>query len=118
MKTMSFAITKSQIINRTKTVTRRTGNFWINRLRPGDELLAVEKCQGLKRGEKLNPLSTLIIKKVSQERLSTITDEEVTREGFPEMNRESFIEMFKKIYPGMHGNTLITRIEFDYRLNQ
>lgn len=115
MRIMSFAMTKSQIEKKEKTVTRRTGDFWIKILTPGDELLAVEKCQGLKRGEKLKPLSTLVIKNVSQERLSAITDEEVRREGFPEMNRDGFIAMFKKIYPWIHGNTLITRVEFDYK---
>lgn len=45
---MSFSHTTDQILNRTKTVTRRLG--WEN-LQPGDRFWAVKKAMGLKRGE-------------------------------------------------------------------
>lgn len=47
---MSFALTSTQINDRTKTVTRRLG--W-SRLRPGTLLQPVVKAQGLKKGEKV-----------------------------------------------------------------
>lgn len=40
MRNMSFALTKRQVLERTKTVTRRLG--W-EKLRPGDLVRAVEK---------------------------------------------------------------------------
>lgn len=40
MRNMSFAFTKEQILNRTKTVTRRRG--WADMLKPGDLIRAAE----------------------------------------------------------------------------
>lgn len=53
MRNMSFALTAEQIIQGTKTVTRRLG--WLN-LQPGDMIQPVNKCMGLKKGEKPIPL--------------------------------------------------------------
>ena len=43
MRMMSFALTERQLMDGSKTVTRRTG--WAN-LRPGERLLAVRKAMG------------------------------------------------------------------------
>ena len=48
MRNISFMLTKDQVRNRHKTVTRRLG--W-RRLKPGDVLRGVEKAMGLKAGE-------------------------------------------------------------------
>ena len=47
-RNMSFALTTKQIEDETKDVTRRNG-WWF--LKPGDQIWAVEKCMGLKKGE-------------------------------------------------------------------
>lgn len=47
MRIMSFALTEQQLMDGTKTVTRRVG--WAN-LKPGDRLTAVRKAMGLKKG--------------------------------------------------------------------
>ena len=49
-RNMSFALTTKQIEDETKDVTRRNG-WWF--LKPGDQIWAVEKCMGLKKGEKV-----------------------------------------------------------------
>ena len=67
MRNMSFALTTEQIRARTKTVTRRLG--W-EFLKPGDLVQAVVKCQGLKKGEKVEPLAELRIVAVRRESLN------------------------------------------------
>ena len=56
MRNISFMLTTEQIINRTKTVTRRNG--WKN-LKKGDLLCGARKCMGLRPGEKMERLSTI-----------------------------------------------------------
>lgn len=111
MRNMSFALTTSQILDGTKTVTRRDG--WAF-LKPGDQVRAVRKSRGLRPGEKLTPLRVLEIALVTREPLSAITHEEVIREGFPDMTREEFISMFCATHKGCTPETEITRIEFRY----
>lgn len=109
-RNMSFMLTTEQIKNRTKTVTRRLG--W-KFLKVGDILNAVEKCQGLKKGEKIKKLCQIRVVRVSREELWEVTDEDVKKEGFPEMNCYEFIDMFKKEMK-CTGLTTVTRIEFEY----
>jgi hypothetical protein len=117
MRNMSFALTTEQIINCTKTVTRRMG--W-KFLKPGDKIYAVKKCMGLKKGEKVEGLAILTVKNVRQESLKTITDDDIeginecAREGFPWLYPGEFVEMFCKSHKGCKPETIITRIEFDY----
>jgi hypothetical protein len=88
---MSFALTERQFLDGTKTVTRRLG--W-RFLKAGDELLAVRKCMGLKKGEKQVVLGKIRVVGAWAERLDTIEQDECMREGFPEMNPVSFVSMF------------------------
>ncbi len=67
---MSFALTEPQLMDGSKTVTRRTG--WQN-LKPGTRLLAVRKAMGLKAGEKVQPLCEIEITSVRRERIDVIT---------------------------------------------
>ena len=53
MRNMSFMLTPDQILNRTKTVTRRLG--W-GGLKPGTIVRAVRKGQGLKRARRSRSL--------------------------------------------------------------
>lgn len=99
MRNMSFMLTTDQIRNRTKTVTRRVG--WAF-LKPGDHIRAVEKCQGLKKGEKMRPLAVLRVESVRREVLAQMTDGlspsygvvECQKEGFPNLTPAQFVAMF------------------------
>lgn len=111
MRNMSFMLTTDQIRNRTKTVTRRIG--WTF-LKPGDLIQAIEKGQGLKKGETVNRLAVLRVKSIERSRLNEISPQDVHREGFPQMTREQFIQMFKATHKGCRVATPVTRIEFEY----
>ena len=110
MRRMSFALTERQLLDGTKTVTRRMG--WRN-LKPGDELLAVNKAMGLRKGEKSRVLARIRVVSVLLERLSDVTPIETEREGFPGMPPEEFIEMFCAAHGGKcTRDTEVTRIRF------
>lgn len=109
-RNMSFALTTEQFKNQTKTVTRRRG--WTF-LKPGDVIMGCNKCMGLKPGEKLERLGLIKVVSVSREPLNQITNEDVTREGFPDMDKENFIHLFLT-HMGGPREQLVTRIEFEY----
>lgn len=111
MRNMSFMLTTQQVIDEQKDVTRRLG-WWF--LYPGDSVCAVEKGMGLKKGEKIVRLKTIIVVQSSPEPLNTITQEEVVREGFPDKSPEWFIDMFCKSHKKCAPETIINRIEFKY----
>ncbi len=111
-RNMSFALTTEQIKNRTKTVTRRFG--WLF-LKPGDEVYAVEKSLGLKKGEKIVHLAHLRILSAQQEPLNNITYRECGYEGFPHYTPGQFINMLRNHYKKkIDSSELINRIEFEY----
>jgi len=110
MRNISFMLTQQQVLNRTKTVTRRLGWY---QLKPGDILHGVNKSMGLKRGEKQQRLATIRITSVRKERLDAITQDDVIREGFPEMTPAEFVDFFcrsMRVTP----KTIVNRIEFEY----
>lgn len=111
MRNISFAQTKQQVYNRTKRVTRRMG--WLT-LKPGEVLCAIEKGQGLKKGEKITRICQIITENIRREPLNAITKEEVILEGFPEMSPAEFVQFFCKGHKGCKPETIITRIAFDY----
>jgi len=113
MKNISFALTTDQVRARTKTVTRRFG--WWN-VKPGDVLMACEKCQGLKPGEPLVRLGRIRVRSVMRERLNEIGDHlnDVAKEGFPGMSPADFVAMFCGHMKGVTPDTFINRIEFEY----
>lgn len=111
MRNMSFALTSEQILNKTKTVTRRARWFF---LKPGDLIQPVEKCMGLKKGEKVARLGVPIrILRLSSQLLNLITKEDVICEGFPNLTPAEFVEMFCRNM-NYKPNHYITRIEFEY----
>lgn len=65
MRNMSFALTTDQFLAGTKTVTRRLG--W-KFLKPGDRVMACEKCMGLRKGEKIRRLGEIEIVSVKRDR--------------------------------------------------
>jgi hypothetical protein len=105
---MAFSITTKQMYSRSKTVTRRLG--W-RFLKPGDIVMAVEKGMGLKKGEHVKRIYPIKIISAQAESLAYISQEDVIREGFPEMTPEEFIDMFCK---ANRCNLLVpvNRIEF------
>jgi hypothetical protein len=107
---MSFALTEPQLMDGSKTVTRRTG--WQN-LKPGTRLLAVRKAMGLKAGEKVQPLCEIEITSVRRERIDVITPAEVLAEGFPHWTNQvgEFVAMFCR-HMNVKPENEVTRIEF------
>jgi hypothetical protein len=93
MRNISFSLTTPQMYAGTKTVTRRLG--W-NFLKAGDILMACEKCQGLRKDEKIKRIYPIEIINVRKERLCNITDDEVAKEGFQGLNADWFVDMFCK----------------------
>jgi len=110
MRRMSFSLTKKQIRERTKTVTRRLG--WES-LKPGERFIAVEKCMGLKKGEKHTVLAFCECVSNRREKLRAVTNEDVVLEGFSGYTREDFIDMFWRKM-NCHPNKFVNRIEFKY----
>lgn len=111
---ISFALTTPQFLDGSKTVTRRLG--WEN-VKPGDVLTAVEKCQGLKKGEKHKRLGDIRVVSVGREHLRDIElkwgGAECDREGFPRMSPKEFIEFFCKANRPCQPDWYVTRIEFE-----
>ena len=91
MRLISFALTEAQLLDGSKTVTRRQvgspRSVW-HRIKPGDRLRAVDKAMGLKRGQKPRELGIIEVVSIRLERLDAITDDDCAREGFPEMRAE------------------------------
>jgi hypothetical protein len=119
---MSFALTTDQILEGSKTVTRRLG--WLD-LKPGQKIRPVKKCMGLRRGEKLDVLrDPITVVSVRREPLRAMLDDldygcqECVLEGFslhPDYCKPSnFVEMFCSTHHGCTPATMVTRIEFSY----
>jgi hypothetical protein len=114
---MAFSHTAPQILDRSKTVTRRTG--W-RRLRAGDLLQAVEKSRGLKKGERVRQLAVLRVVNVRVEPLSRLVtdaryaEDELPREGFPCWSRDEFVAMFLRVNRLTSTAVKVTRVEFEY----
>lgn len=117
MRRMAFSHTSPQILDRSKTVTRRTG--W-RYLKPGDLIEAVEKSRGLKKGERVRTLGVLKVVSVRVEPLSKLVtdaryaEDELPREGFPCWSRDDFIAMFLRVNGLKSTAVAVTRIEFEY----
>lgn len=114
MRNMSFMLTTEQVRRQQKTVTRRNG--WKN-VRVGETIRAVEKCMGLKRGEKMKPLAVIRVVDKRRERLSAMVgsygEREVAREGFIHMQPSEFIQMYCE-HNKCRASDVVTRIEFEY----
>ena len=114
MKNMSFMLTIPQMEDRTKDVTRRVA--WWN-LKAGDELMAVEKSQGLKNGEKVKPLYPIQILSARAEPLCLLTEDidygyaALLREGFPNMHPLEFVQFFCDTHH-CKPDVVVNRIEF------
>ena len=110
MRKISFFLTTPQFLDGSKTVTRRNG--WKN-LKAGDHLMAVEKGQGLKKGEKVRRLGVSEVLDVTREPLFRIMKRpgDCEKEGFPDMSPPEFILFYRRHNKG-RSDKVITRIEF------
>ena len=90
---MSFFLTRRQVAAREKDVTRRDAATW-STLKPGDQIIAIEKGQGLKAGEGHRVLALIEVVDVRREKLCDITAEDCAREGFPEYSPAEFVEFY------------------------
>jgi hypothetical protein len=126
MRNMSFALTTSQVIAGTKTVTRRMG--W-RTLQPGTLMQPVLKGMGLKPGEKIERLRGPIrVTRVTFEPLLRLVEnieygiEECRREGFADHPVYSwpteFVNFFCSSHKGCTPDSVVTRIEFEYLPDQ
>lgn len=108
---ISFMLTRQQILDGTKTVTRRLG--W-RKLKAGQILNACEKCQGLKKGEKIKVMRRIRVTSVHSEPLNAITQDEVIREGFPDFTPSQFKAFFCLSHKDCTDATEVTVINFEY----
>ena len=134
---MSVAMTADAVIERRKTVTRRTG--WLF-LKPGDRLTLCRKVQGRKPGEPLVRLAEVEVVSVDREPLAALTDlsvwaahydgrpwydgvksfwdlwraAEMEREGFPGMDPAVFVRRYFVESQGLSPADEVTRIEWRY----
>lgn len=109
MKRISFGLTQAQFLDGTKDVTRRLG--W-HKLKAGERLLAVNKVMGFRKGEQAIEFGVVVVVSVRREPLSSITQEDVRREGFPTWTPEDFVNFYCKAQRKVTPDTEVTRIEF------
>ena len=110
MRNMSFALTTRQVRAGTKIVTRRLG-WWF--LKGGEVICAIEKGQGLKKGEKVVRIRMIKVISARGEPLNKITKRECVFEGFPDVTPKEFVEMFCK-HNKCEPTTRVNRIHFEY----
>ena len=123
MRNASFIYTEQQVLDETKTVTRRLNWLWA---KVGMLLQACRKCQGRRNGEPLVKLKVIKIVDVRRERLDALLDPmhylpedaqaECRMEGFPNLSPQQFIDMFCK-HMKCKPNKVITRVKFHYVKN-
>lgn len=114
---LSCALTEPQVIDRTKTETRRLG-WWLDKngrhlVKPGDQLQLVRKAMGRKPGEPIVVLARVEVTDVVREWLHFISQEEVAAEGFPGWTPAEFIEFFAREMRCHHA-TEVTVIRWRY----
>ena len=109
-RNMSFSMTTGPFRDRTKTVTRRFG-WWF--LKPGDVVCGVVQSRGLKKGERVVRLGLIRIVSTRREPLSTITAAELVLEGLTDTSPRAFVAMLCarcRVPP----HEPVNRIEFEY----
>jgi hypothetical protein len=108
---MSFMLTTQQMYDKTKTHTIRDG--WWN-LKPGEILNAVEKCQGLKKGQKIVRICQICVVDTKTSSLLCVTPDLCDMEGFPELTPVGFAHMFMGHMRKVSLTTPLNFIEFEY----
>jgi hypothetical protein len=106
-----MAVSLTEVRDRTKTVTRRTG--W-RMLDVGDQLTLCRKAMGRRRGEPLERIADVQVTALRREPLDAITPADVVAEGFPQLTPAEFVSFFCRTHRGCQPGTEITRIEWRY----
>jgi hypothetical protein len=115
-RNQSFMLTTEQYRSQTKTVTRRNGWAFA---KVGDVVNGCEKCQGLKKGERVKVMGQHQLTDLRWEPLRRMIDDleygrrEVTLEGFPNMDPHEFVEMYCK-HNKCSPNDDVHRMEYKY----
>lgn len=116
MRNISFSMTEPQLLDLSKSVTRRRG--WWN-LKPGDKLCAVRKAMGLKKGEKVHRFGEVEVLSANPQPLRLLLDssawalDELEKEGFPELSPAEFVDMFCASH-ACTADDQVMRIEFKF----
>lgn len=122
---MSVAFTEQAVVERRKTVTRRT-NWWKDKngkrmLVPGNRLTLCRKVMGRKKGEPLVRLAEVEVVDVRREPLEDLLfchddypEREMEREGFPDLDPFDFIDQYFVKAQGLTQYDTVTRIEWRY----
>lgn len=115
---LSCALTEGQVLDRSKTETRRLG-WWVDKngrrlVKVGDRLQLVRKAMGRKPGEPVVVLARVEVTDVVRERLDAITPEGVAAEGFPDWGPAEFIEFFCRSMK-CEPDRVVTVIRWRYR---
>ena len=108
MRRISFGLTREQLLDGSKDVTRRLG--W-EYAKAGDVWLAVNRVMGFRNGERAVIYGTVKVRDARRERLDAITRADVRREGFPDKSPAWFVDFFSKAMR-CSADRKITRIEF------
>lgn len=123
MRNMSFMLTIDQMESQKKDVTRRLGWWYLleKDLQHTEELImAVQKSQGLKKGDKIQRIHPIRILHARREPLSLLTEDlsygysELLREGFQDIHPRHFVEFFCETHKGCTPQTEVNRIEFGH----
>ena len=86
----------------------------------GEVLQAVEKAQGLRKGEKMVKLGLIRVVDIRREPLLLLLDDpgygrdEMILEGFPGRDPEDFVKFFLAGHDHDYTEEDITRIQFEY----
>jgi hypothetical protein len=107
---MSVSKTEAAVLDRSKTVTRRLGWEFLKR---GDRLTLCRKVMGLQPGEKVVRIVDVEVISTRWEPLFEISEDDVAREGFPNLDPEGFIRFFCQEM-GCYPEQLVHRIEWVY----
>lgn len=112
MRNISFSLTTEQVRAGTKTSTLRRGWAFA---KPGDRYMGCEKCQGIKKGQKI--VKIRVIEVVSNTpwtgSMAACTPELVKSEGFAGMSGEAFWLFLRddlRVYKG----EVLNRLMFKY----
>lgn len=120
---MSVAFTEDAVRSRSKTVTRRKG-WWEDKagrriLMPGNRLTLCRKVMGRKPGEPLERICDVEVVSMRREPLNTLRErkdwrDELAREGFPDLDVNTFMRRYFVDAQGIGPHDVVTRIEWRY----
>jgi len=112
MRQISFSLTRDAFLNGSKDITRRYLSWDPEKFPKGTRLMAVNQCQGLKKGEQIKygpidilsnepePLDQIIKQPVRSDQFVSgwMAKTETQREGFPAWTTEPrcFVDFFCK----------------------